>query len=314
MEKGAKIFVAGHRGLVGSALVRRLAAEGYDKLILRNHAEVDLTCQSRVKTFFEEAQPDYVFLAAARVGGIIANSTRPADFIYENLAIQNNVIRCAYLHGIKKLLFLGSSCIYPRDCPQPMKEDYLLGGKLEPTNEPYAVAKIAGIKLCQAYNQQYGTNFISVMPTNLYGPHDNFDLESSHVLAALIRKMHEGKMAKGREVVVVWGSGSPRREFLHAVDLADACIFLMHHYRDSDIINIGHGKDISIKTLATVIKNIVGYEGDVVFDASKPDGTPRKLLDVSKLTNLGWFPKIGLEEGIRLTYEWYVKDVSGANV
>jgi GDP-L-fucose synthase len=288
--------------------VRRLRARGYENLILCTRAEVDLTCQPAVKNFFEQTQPDYVFLAAAKVGGIIANSTRPAEFIYENLAIQNHVIHCAHLYGVKKLLFLGSSCIYPRDCPQPMKEDYLLNGKLEPTNEPYAVAKIAGIKMCQAYRRQYGSNFIAVMPTNLYGPHDNFDLQSSHVLAALIRKMHEAGRRKGGESVVVWGSGTPRREFLHTDDLADACIFLMTHYDDPEIINIGHGKDISVRELAVLIKGIVGYGGELSFDTSKPDGTPRKLLDVSRLVSLGWSPKIDLDEGIRQTYEWYVRN------
>ncbi len=332
MEKDAKIYVAGHRGLVGSALVRRLKAEGYTNFILRTHAELELTRQAEVQAFFEKERPEYVLLAAAKVGGILANSTYPADFIYDNLAVQTNIIHASYLHGVKKLLFLGSSCIYPKHCPQPMKEEYLLDGKLEPTNEPYAVAKISGIKMCQAYNRQYKTKFISVMPTNLYGPNDNFDLETSHVLPALIRKMHEGKAGveakperssaehgndpdrQGIQTprsVTVWGSGKPSREFLHVDDMADACVFLMKQYDGTEIVNIGWGKDISIKDLAFLIKDVVGFDGDLVFDTSKPDGMLKKLLDVSRLNNLGWRASISLEEGIRQTYEWYVDNISG---
>lgn len=307
MHKGAKIYVAGHRGLVGSAILRKLQAEGYSNIVTRTHQELDLTNQQEVYQFFETERPEYVFLAAAKVGGILANSTYPADFIRENLLIQTNVIDAAYRYGVKKLLFLGSSCIYPKFAPQPIKEEYLLTGALEPTNEPYAIAKIAGIKMCQAYNKQYGTNFISVMPTNLYGPGDNFDLETSHVLPALIRKFHEAKVARAPHVVV-WGTGTPRREFLHVDDLADACLFLMNNYDSSEIINIGVGKDLTIVELANLIKEIVGYKGEIVFDTSKPDGTPRKLLDVSKLFNLGWRPRIRLEDGIRSTYEWFVRN------
>lgn len=307
MHKEAKIYVAGHRGLVGSAILRKLRAEGYSNIVTRTHQELDLTNQQAVYQFFEVERPEYVFLAAAKVGGILANSTYPADFIRENLLIQTNVIDAAYRYGVKKLLFLGSSCIYPKFAPQPIKEEYLLTGALEPTNEPYAVAKIAGIKMCQAYNKQYGTNFISVMPTNLYGPGDNFDLETSHVLPALIRKFHEAKVT-GAPYVVVWGSGTPRREFLHVDDLADACVFLMNNYDSSEIINIGVGEDLTIAELAQLIKKIVGYKGEIVFDRTKPDGTPRKLLDVSKLFNLGWRPRIRLEDGIRSTYEWFVQN------
>jgi len=306
MEKGAKIYVAGHRGLVGSAIVRKLREECFTNLLLRTHAELDLTRQGEVEAFFESERPEYVFLAAARVGGILANNAYPADFIYQNLAIQTHVIHSSHLYGVKKLLFLGSSCIYPKYSPQPMKEEYLLEGPLEPTNEPYAVAKIAGLKMCEAYNRQFGTCFISVMPTNLYGPNDNFDLETSHVLAALIRKVHEAKISESRRPVVVWGTGNPRREFLYTDDLADACLFLMKHYARSEIVNVGHGKDISIRELAELVKNIAGYEGELVFDPSNPDGTPRKLLDVSRLAKLGWRPKTSLEEGIRKVYEWYV--------
>ncbi|NVM22270.1 MAG: GDP-L-fucose synthase [Desulfobacterales bacterium] len=319
MENNAKIYVAGHRGMVGSALVRRLKAEGHTNLILRTRSDLDLTRQAQVEAFFEGESPEYVFLAAAKVGGILANSTYPADFICQNLAIQTNIINASYLSGVKKLLFLGSSCIYPKYCPQPMKEEYLLDGKLEPTNEPYAVAKIAGIKMCQAFNRQHETDFISVMPTNLYGPNDNFDLETSHVLPALIRKIHEAKTgaeagkqkgAQPRPSVVVWGSGKPLREFLHADDLADACVFLMNHYNGADIINIGTGKEISVRDLALLIKDTVGFDGDLVFDKSKPDGMPRKLLDVSRLAGLGWKAKIPLEEGIGQTYKWYQESIS----
>ncbi|MBW2029498.1 MAG: GDP-L-fucose synthase [Deltaproteobacteria bacterium] len=318
MEKDAKIYVAGHKGLVGSAICRRLRSEGYRNLITRTHKELDLTRQDRVEAFFQSERPEYVFLAAAKVGGILANNTYPAEFIYENLMIQCNIIHEAYRARVKKLLFLGSSCIYPRECPQPMKEEYLLTGKLEPTNEPYAIAKIAGIKMCQSYNRQYGTRFISVMPTNLYGPNDNFELETSHALPALIRKFHEAQGRDERRVtrdewekcVVIWGTGSPRREFLYVDDAADACIFLMNHYDESEIINIGVGKDISIRELAELIKEIVGFEGELRFDTTKPDGMPRKLLDVSKLESLGWRSKTSLREGIERTYEWYRKQWS----
>ncbi len=309
MNKDARIYVAGHRGLVGSAILRKLRAEGYSSIVSRTHGDLDLTDQYAVYSFFETERPEYVFLAAAKVGGILANNTYPAAFIRENLLIQTNVIDAAYRYGVKKLLFLGSSCIYPKFAPQPIKEEYLLTGILEPTNEPYAIAKIAGIKMCQAYNKQYGTNFISVMPTNLYGPGDNFDLETSHVLPALIRKFHEAKVT-GAPQVVVWGSGTPRREFLHVDDLADACLFLMNNYDSSEIINIGVGKDLTIAELAQLVKEIVGYKGEIVFDTTKPDGTPRKLLDVSKIFNLGWRPRIRLEDGIRSTYEWFVRNCS----
>ncbi len=304
MEKGAKVYVAGHQGLVGSAILRKLISEGYSNIVTLSFQELDLRDQTAVNEFFKKEQPEYVFLAAAKVGGILANNTYPVDFLRDNLLIQTNVIDAAYRYGSRKLLFLGSSCIYPKFAPQPIKEEYLLTGELEPTNEPYAIAKIAGIKLCQAYNRQYQTNFISVMPTNLYGPGDNFDLETSHVIPALIRKFHEAKI-KGKDQVVVWGSGKPFREFLHVDDLADACLFLMHNYNSSEIINIGTGKDLSIAELAYLIKDIIEYDGNIIFDTSKPDGTPRKLLDVSKLFNMGWKPKISLEEGIRSTYSWY---------
>ncbi len=304
MDADSRIYIAGHRGMVGSAILRKLKQEGYRNLITRTSQVLDLTDQKQVEDFFKIEKPEYVFLAAAKVGGILANSKYPAEFIYENLAIQTNVIHQAYENEVKKLLFLGSSCIYPKRAPQPMKEEYLLTGELEPTNEPYAVAKIAGIKMCQAYNRQYGTNFISVMPTNLYGPGDNYDLETSHVLAALIRKFHEAKI-EGKDYVEVWGSGTPRREFLHVDDLADACLFLMHYYDDSEIINIGSGKDITILELAEMIKDIVGFEGKMVLDATKPDGAPRKLLDVSKLTKVGWEYKYSLLYGIKMTYLFY---------
>ena len=343
MNDDARIYVAGHRGLAGSAITRRLENAGYRNLILRTHAELDLTDQTAVNRFFEAEKPDYVFLAAAKVGGIHANNTYPADFIYTNLAIQTNLIHAAHIHGTKKLLFLGSSCIYPKMAPQPMKEAHLLTGPLEPTNEPYAVAKIAGIKMCQSYNRQYKTSFISVMPTNLYGPGDNFDLNASHVLPAMIRKFHLAKLAsceKWRGIdadekrfgpipadikialgidpdsgmpmdnpdaprVVLWGTGAPRREFLHVDDLADACLFLMTHYSDSEIVNIGTGQDETILDLARMIADVSEYDGEVIFDADKPDGTPRKLLDVSKIKALGWQYRIDLKEGIRQTYEWY---------
>jgi GDP-L-fucose synthase len=342
MELDSKIYIAGHRGLVGSAIHRKLKEKGYANIIGRTHKELDLERQAQVESFFQEQRPEYVFLGAAKVGGIWANNSLPAEFIYSNIIVEVNVIHSAYLTGVKKILFLGSSCIYPKHCPQPMKEEYLLTGPLEATNEPYAVAKIAGIKTCQSYNRQYGTNYISVMPTNLYGPNDNFDLETSHVLAAMIRKFHLAKLAaKGdwegiqkddarygpipkdlhaaigvtaenrqssivnRQSLLLWGSGTPKREFLYVDDLADACIFLMNQYNESDIINIGCGEDISIAELALLVKDIVGYAGDIEYDTEKPDGTPRKLLDVGKLRRLGWKPKISLEKGIGKTYEWY---------
>lgn len=280
-------------------------------LITRTHAELDLTRQERVEEFFHEERPDYVFLAAARVGGIYANNTYPAEFIYSNLTIQTNIIHASYVFKVKKMLFLGSSCIYPKNCPQPMKEEYLLSGPLEPTNEPYAVAKIAGIKMCQAHNRQYGTNFLSVMPTNLYGPNDNFDLKTSHVLPALIRKFHEAKI-KGLSEVVIWGTGSPRREFLHVDDLADACLFLMNNYNGSKIVNIGVGKDQTICELAEIIAGLTGFKGSIRFDTGKPDGTPVKRLDVSKINSIGWRARIGLEQGIAETYKWYAKNVHNA--
>jgi len=302
MQKNSKIYVAGHRGLVGSAIVRKLQKEGYENLLLRTSSEVDLRNQEAVKAFFEAEKPEYVFMAAAKVGGINANNVYPADFIYDNLCIQNNVIHESYRTGVKKLLFLGSSCIYPKNAEQPIKEEYLLSGYLEPTNDAYAIAKIAGIKMCQSYHKQYECNFISAMPTNLYGPGDNYDLKNSHVLPALLRKFHEAKL-NGEPTVTVWGTGKPRREFLHADDLADACLFLMDHYNSPEIINIGVGKDISIGEMAQMIKNITGYEGTIVFDTSMPDGTFRKLLDVSKLNGLGWEAKIGFEEGVEATYQ-----------
>lgn len=308
MNRSSKIYVAGHGGLVGSAILGRLQADGFTNLLTRTSRELDLTRQADVEAFFEGERPEYIFLAAARVGGIMANDACPAEFIRDNLMIQANVIHSAYLTGVRKLLFLGSSCIYPKFAPQPMKEEYLLDGKLEPTNEPYAVAKIAGIKMCQAYGRQYGANFISVMPTNLYGPNDNFDLETSHVLPALIRRFHEAK-AGGRRAVAIWGTGKPRREFLHVDDLAEACVFLMKKYDNPDIINIGAGEDITIGDLAALVRDVVGYEGDILYDGSRPDGTPRKLLDVSRLRNLGWKPKIGLREGIAMTYEWFLQNV-----
>lgn len=304
MEKESKIYVAGHRGLVGSAILHNLQEEGYNNIVIRTHRELDLCNQQEVRAFFEKERPEYVFLAAAKVGGILANSTYPADFIYNNIAIQIYAIHNAYLYGVKKLLFLGSSCIYPKFAPQPMKEEYLLTGILEPTNESYAIAKISGIKMCQAYNRQYGTNFISVMPTNLYGPGDNFDLETSHVLSALIRKFHEAKLSG--QPVTVWGTGTPRREFLYVNDLAEACVFLMNCYDGEDIINIGTGLDISIKELAGFISEVIGYRGEIIFDTGKPDGMQRKLLDVTRINSLGWKAKTDLREGIEKTYKWYL--------
>ncbi len=304
MEKDAKIYVAGHRGLVGSAIVRKLRAEGYTNLLLRTRAELDLTQQTEVEAFFAAERPAYVFLAAAKVGGILANDTYGGDFIRDNLLIQTHVIEAARRTNVQKLLFLGSSCIYPKFAPQPMPEDCLLTGILEPTNEPYAVAKIAGLTMVKAYRKQYGFNGISLMPTNLYGPGDNFDLTSSHVLAALLRKFHEAKLTNA-PTVTVWGTGKPRREFLHVDDLADAALFLMQHYEDDKPINVGVGEDISIGELAMLIRDIVGYTGDIVYDTAKPDGTPRKLLDVSRLHALGWRAQIHLREGIAATYTWY---------
>ena len=357
MEKNSKIYISGHNGLVGSALLRRLKADGYSNLIVRNHSDLDLTKQDQVETFFQIEKPEYVFLAAAKVGGIMANYTYPAEFIYTNLAIQNNIIHAAWKTRVKRLLFLGSSCIYPKDCPQPMKEDHLLTGTLEPTNEPYAIAKIAGIKMCQSYNRQYGTQYLCVMPTNLYGPNDNFDLETSHVLPALIRKFHLAKLAEqgdweaikkdeqkygtipeeiklsiglktstsnfktttssSRPCVLLWGSGNPKREFLYVDDLADACIFLtkmnekafdMFFYdKHTPLINIGCGKDQTVREIAAIVAEVVGYNGDVRWDQNKPDGTLQKLLDISKIKKLGWKPNIALKDGIRNVYEWYVK-------
>ena len=333
MEKSDGIYVAGHRGLVGSAFMRRLKAEGYANLITRTHSDLDLTCQQAVQEFFARGKPEYVFLAAAKVGGIHANNTYPAEFIYQNLLIQSNIIHAAYQTGVRRLLFLGSSCIYPKHAPQPLKEEYLLTGPLESTNAPYAVAKIAGIEMCEAYNRQYGTRFLAVMPTNLYGPNDNFDLETSHVLPALLRKFHEAKV-KGDRQVVAWGTGNPRREFLHVDDMTDACLFLMNlsdevfdallgthenanlqipeskslrhnGYARYPMVNIGCGEDITIRELVVLMAETVGFDGEVVWDKSKPDGTSRKLLDVSRLRNLGWEPEIDLARGLSNTYEWY---------
>ena len=324
MNKGDKIYVAGHRGLAGSALVRRLNAAGYTNLITRTHAELELTDPVAVRRFFESERPDHVFLAAAKVGGIHANNTYPADFIFQNLAIQNNVIHAAWRTGVKRLLFLASSCIYPRDCPQPMKEAYLLSGPLEPTNRPYAIAKISGIELCWAFNRQYQTRFIAAMPTNLYGPGDNYDLQNSHVLPALMRKMHEAK-TRGDQRVTIWGTGTPRREFLHSDDMADACILLMQLpdaefdtlvTPDPDgsslppMINIGCGEDLTVRELAQTIAEITGFQGELVFDTNKPDGTPRKLLDVTRIHRFGWRPRVNLRDGIRLAYDAYLGTIS----
>ncbi|MEL7123364.1 MAG: GDP-L-fucose synthase [Bacteroidota bacterium] len=310
MVNNSKIYIAGHRGMVGSAIKRKLQKEGFQNFIFRTSSELDLRNQSAVQEFFETEKPDYVFLAAAKVGGILANNTYRAEFIYDNMMIQSNIIHAAYLNDAKKLMFLGSSCIYPKMAPQPLKEDYMLTGTLEPTNEPYAIAKIAGIKMCDAYRDQYGCNFISVMPTNLYGPNDNYDLQKSHVLPALIRKFHEAKR-DAQESVVLWGTGSPRREFLHVDDLADACYYLMQNYDEPGLVNIGTGEDIPILDLAKLIKEIVGFEGKIEHDLSKPDGTPRKLMDVSKLHTAGWKAKISLSEGVKSVYDslknqdWY---------
>ena len=304
LDRNKKIYVAGHRGLVGSALVRKLEKEGFTNIITKTHEELDLTRQAEVEAFFETEKPDYVILAAAKVGGIHANDTYPADFIMKNLQIECNVIDAAYKNQVQKLLFLGSSCIYPRECPQPIKEEYLLSDYLEKTNEAYALAKIAGLKMCSYYNKQYGTNYISVMPCNLYGINDNFSLENSHVLPALMRKFHEAK-ERGDNTVTVWGSGKPLREFLNVDDLADACLFLMDFYRGDEFFNVGYGKEVTIRELAELVKETVGFEGEIVMDPSKPDGTMRKLTDISRIKSLGWEPKISLEEGLRQTYQWF---------
>jgi len=305
MNENARIYVAGHRGLVGSAIVRQLRAAGFEQLVLRTSAELELRNQAAVDTFFRTERPEFVYLAAAKVGGIHANDTFPADFLRDNLQIQTNVIDSAHRHGARKLLFLGSSCIYPKHAPQPMPESCLLTGPLEPTNEWYAIAKIAGLKMCQAYRRQYGFNAIAAMPTNLYGPGDNFDLQNSHVLPALMRKLHEAKQ-RGDATAVVWGTGTPRREFLHVDDLASACVFLMERHESADLVNVGWGEDVSIRELAESIGRVVGYAGELSFDASKPDGTPRKLLDIARLKALGWAPRIHLQEGIESTYRWFL--------
>ncbi len=312
MELSAKIYVAGHRGLVGSAIVRTLEQRGFTNIITRTHAELDLTSQAAVEAFFGAEKPEYVFLAAAKVGGILANNTYPADFIYQNIQIQNNVIHQSYVRGVKKLLFLGSSCIYPKLCLQPMREEYLLSGPLESTNEPYAIAKIAGIKMCQSYNRQYGTNFIAVMPTNLYGVGDNFDLQNSHVLPALIRKFHEAKM-QGDKTVTIWGTGTPRREFLYVDDMAEGCLFLMDQFnptkeqneRGDVFVNLGTGNDVTIRELGELVRDIVGFQGEIVWDTTKPDGTPQKLQDMTKMHNLGWKHTVELVDGIERTYQWF---------
>jgi GDP-L-fucose synthase len=304
LAPSARIYVAGHRGLVGSAIVRRLRGEGFDQILTASRGELDLRDQAAVDRWFAAHRPEYVFLVAGTVGGILANSTRPAEFIYDNLMIHATVVHAAHVHGVRRLLYLGSSCIYPRDCPQPIREESLLTGLLEPTNEPYAIAKISGIKLCQAYRRQYGSDFISAMPTNLYGPHDNFDLQSSHVLPALMRKFHDAREA-GQEEVTVWGTGSPRREFLHVDDLADACLFLIRHYDEDVHVNVGTGEDLSIRELAEMIRDVAAPGTRLAFDPAKPDGMPRKLLDVGRLHALGWRHRIGLREGIGRTYDWF---------
>ena len=307
-DTNAKVYVAGHRGMVGAAIVRALQAAGFGNIVTRTSSELDLRNQAAVQAFFEAEKPDYVFLAAARVGGILANDTYPADFIYDNLAIESNVIHSAHLAGVNKLLFLGSTCIYPKLAPQPLKEEYLLSGPLEPTNEWYAVAKIAGIKLCQAYRRQHGDDFISAMPTNLYGPGDNFVLEKSHVVPAMMRKMHEAKL-NGEPTVTLWGTGTPLREFLHVDDLADALLFLMENYSGEEHVNVGVGKDLSIRELAETVQRVVGYQGKLVFDTSKPDGTPRKLVDTSKINGMGWSATTGLQQGLGDTYQWFLDNV-----
>ena len=312
LDRTKKIYVAGHRGLVGSALVRKLKSEGFLNVVTRTHEELDLTRQSEVENFFAKEKPAYVILAAAKVGGIYANDTYPADFIMQNLQIECNVIDAAYKNGVEKLLFLGSSCIYPRECPQPIKEEYLLSGYLEKTNEAYALAKIAGLKMCAFYNQQYGTDYISVMPCNLYGVNDNFSPENSHVIPALMRKFHEAKENK-EPAVTVWGSGKPLREFLNVDDLADACLFLMDHYKGNEFFNVGYGKEVTILELAEMMKQVTEFQGEIILDGSKPDGTPRKLTDISRLKEMGWKPKICLEEGLKQTYEWYKANKAGIN-
>jgi GDP-L-fucose synthase len=307
LDPTARIYVAGHGGLVGSAIVRRLQREGFRNLLTATRDQLDLRDQAAVNYWFRANRPEYVFLVAGTVGGILANSTRPAEFIYDNMMIHATVVHAAHLYGVKKLLYLGSSCIYPRECAQPIKEEYLLTGLLETTNEPYALAKIAGIKLCQAYRKQYGHHFISAMPTNLYGPFDNFDLQSSHVLPAMIRKFHDAR-AEGREEVVLWGTGGPRREFLHVDDLADACLFIMQRYDEAEHINVGTGKDLTIRELAEMVRDIVHPQARLVFDSTKPDGTPRKLLDVTRLRDLGWSPRIPLKDGIATTYTWFLEN------
>lgn len=307
MNKDAKIYIAGHRGLVGSAIHRKLMKDGYTNLVVRTSKELDLRDKEQVDSFFEEEKPEFVFVAAAKVGGIVANNEFPADFIRDNLMIQTNVIDASYRNQVEKLLFLGSTCIYPKLAPQPLKEEYLLTGPLEPTNDAYALAKIAGIKMCQSYNKQYGTNYISAMPTNLYGENDNFDLQSSHVMPALIRKFHEAKLSN-QPSVEVWGTGTPKREFLYSDDLADACVYLMNHYNDDEIINIGVGEDVSIKELAETVQRVVGFEGKLKFDTTKPDGTPRKLVDTTKINQLGWTAKVELEDGIRKAYDWFLNN------
>ncbi len=307
MNKDAKIYIAGHRGLVGSAIYRKLMKDGYTNLVVRTSKELDLRDKGQVDRFFEEEKPEFVFVAAAKVGGIVANNEFPADFIRDNLMIQTNVIDAAYRNQVEKLLFLGSTCIYPKLAPQPLKEEYLLTGPLEPTNDAYALAKIAGIKMCQSYNKQYGTNYISAMPTNLYGENDNFDLQSSHVMPALIRKFHEAKLSN-QSSVEVWGTGTPKREFLYSDDLADACVYLMNHYNEDEIINIGVGQDVSIKELAETVQRVVGFEGELKFDTTKPDGTPRKLVDTTKINQLGWKANVELEDGIRKAYDWFLNN------
>ena len=313
MDKTDKIYVAGHRGLVGSAIVRSLQKKGYENIIGKTHSELDLTCQQAVRDFFEAERPEVVVLAAAKVGGIHANETAPAEFAYENMQIQCNVIKCAHDFGVKKLLFLGSTCIYPRMAPQPIPEDALLTGPLETTNEAYAIAKIAGLEMCKFYKKQYGDDFISCMPTNLYGPHDNYDLSSSHVMPAMIRKFHEAKLA-GAPRVELWGTGAPLREFLYVDDMADACVFLLEHYSGEQHVNIGTGKEVTIKELAELVKKITGYEGEIFWNSAMPDGTPRKLTDVSKLHGLGWKHKVELEEGVRLAYDWFCENVDEARL
>lgn len=305
MDKNARLFVAGHRGMVGSAVLRRLRTAGYTNVLTRTHGELDLLDQAAVRRFFRDERIDAVLLAAARVGGIFANATQPADFIYQNLAIETNVIHAAYEFGVTRLVFFGSSCIYPRACPQPIQEEYLLSSTLEPTNEPYAIAKIAGLKMCEAFNRQYGTKFVALMPTNLYGPNDNYDLKNSHVLPALIRKAHEAKL-RGDDVLTVWGTGTPRREFLHVDDLADATLFVLEQDVTDGLLNVGVGSDISIRELAQRVAEIVGFDGQIVFDTSKPDGTPRKLLDVSRLADMGWRARIGFQEGVETTYREFI--------